>query len=208
MNIFLDCGSHLGEGLLEFHNKFKFDENWMVYSFEPNPNCKDYLENKLFTYTPRPIYIDYKEMKNNFYEIYKKNNELEFEIKFIYKAVWINNDELEFQIDASDNDDIGEGSQLYDIGYRKENYSKPIIVECLDFSEFVNKLPNVDIYCKMDIEGAEFNVLEKMIKDNTITKIKELYCEFHGMVGVEKFKEKDKLIDKIKTCGVIVYDWK
>ena len=34
--IFLDCGTHYGEGLNSFINHYNIDNTWDVYSFEPN----------------------------------------------------------------------------------------------------------------------------------------------------------------------------
>lgn len=53
-------------------------------------------------------------------------------------------------------------------------------VSCMDFSRFVAELPeDSEVYCKMDIEGSEFPVLRKMLKDGTIGRVKEWWVEFH-----------------------------
>jgi FkbM family methyltransferase len=54
------------------------------------------------------------------------------------------------------------------------------LVPCIDFSKWIlNNFINDYVIIKMDIEGAEFDVLEKMIKDNSIKCVKIIYLEFH-----------------------------
>jgi FkbM family methyltransferase len=55
-------------------------------------------------------------------------------------------------------------------------------VEAVDFSKWVSENINADDYVivTFDIEGSEYDVLEKMIKDNTIALIDKIYVEFHG----------------------------
>ncbi len=177
MNIFLDCGTNLGQGLKKFNRKLKFNDDWLIYSFEPNPAC----------------------------DLIKLKNELTYDVNFITKAVWIKDGEVLFKQENFDK--IGQWSQLLDIGWDSDRFEEPIIVECVDFSKFVSNLPDCKIICKMDIEGSEYEVLKKMINDGTISKLTELYCEFHGVVDTSIYENRYILIDKIKDSGVMVYDW-
>ena len=54
-------------------------------------------------------------------------------------------------------------------------------VEVINFSSFLKKTVTVDDYViiKMDIEGSEFAVLDKLIQDNSIDFVNDLYVEFH-----------------------------
>lgn len=53
---------------------------------------------------------------------------------------------------------------------------------CLDFSKFLftEFSPDDYIVVKMDIEGAEYDVLDEVIKTRAIEKIRELYVEYHS----------------------------
>ena len=55
-------------------------------------------------------------------------------------------------------------------------------VETVDFSKFV--LDNFNekdyIVLKMDVEGAEYDILDKMLSDGSISYIDELYIEWHS----------------------------
>lgn len=54
-------------------------------------------------------------------------------------------------------------------------------VKCVDLSRFIRALSDSYDYIvlKMDIEGAEYEILEKMLEDGSIGYIKELHIEFH-----------------------------
>lgn len=59
-------------------------------------------------------------------------------------------------------------------------------VPCIDFSKWLQVLKLKgkadEIFVKMDIEGAEVQVLEKMISDGTDALVDELLVEWHGRV--------------------------
>lgn len=50
----------------------------------------------------------------------------------------------------------------------------------------------------MDIEGAEYNVLSKMIKDKSLAYIDELYVEWHYKKIDIDFKEHQVLVNRVK----------
>ena len=60
--------------------------------------------------------------------------------------------------------------------------NNPIYVNSIDFSEFkINNFNKDDfIILKLDIEGAEYKVLETMISDSAIDYINILLIEFHN----------------------------
>lgn len=113
------------------------------------------------------------------------------------EAVWVSDGEVTFQIGGRHDAASIEGTGGH-------GDPKLIKVPSIDFSKFVSELPQVDI-CSMDIEGAEFKVLEKMLEDKTIDKIKLLDIEFHHrlMIGYEPDDARD-LVKRIKARGVKV----
>jgi hypothetical protein len=38
-NIFLDCGTHLCEGLINFYNTGVINDTFEIHTFEANPTC-------------------------------------------------------------------------------------------------------------------------------------------------------------------------
>ena len=70
----------------------------------------------------------------------------------------------------------GEGFSLS----RARQSGQDVCVEIKSFSDFVdeNKIENIDV-CKINIEGAEYDLLEKMIENKTHLKCKNIQVEFH-----------------------------
>lgn len=118
--------------------------------------------------------------------------------ELIEKAVWIEDGEVSFSLDPRK-----QASHI--TGVAGTEYEDTTTVTSIDFSKFVADLPEADIYCSMDIEGAEFAVLRKMIKDGTITRIKVLDIEFHHrMMADEDDESARKLIQELWNLGVVV----
>ena len=92
-------------------------------------------------------------------------------------------------------------------GFIWKGYEEPIIVKSIDFSKFIESLDtNLKIICKLDIEGSEFVVLRHLISTGVVTKISELYVEFHEWTMInESAESRDKLIKEITDMGVIVH---
>ena len=90
------------------------------------------------------------------------------------------------------------------------NYNKPVKIKSLDFSKWLKKnIKKTDyVVVKMNIEGSEYLVLEKLIKEKTIKLISQLYLYFHSSKFKNSLalKEKEKeLIDKLKKYDLELY---
>jgi FkbM family methyltransferase len=66
------------------------------------------------------------------------------------------------------------------IGEKENIDSKNFIeIETIDLSEFINSMENKVEVVKMDIEGAEIDIIEKLIKDETYKKVHLFLVETH-----------------------------
>lgn len=167
MKIFLDCGYYVGKAL-EYYAPL-MDKTWKVYAFEPNTELNVEETSKRFP----------------------------FEVKWIKKAVWIKDGEVNFRI-AGRND----SSHIDEV---RTSVDKMIKVPSIDFSKFVKELPKAEIVVSMDIEGAEFPVLEKMLEDGTASRIALLDIEFHDRLLPDKGPEDSvKLRHAMESEGVLV----
>lgn len=92
------------------------------------------------------------------------------------KAVWIEDGTAIFNIQPN----AGQGSFIKDID-SSHTYTESRLVETVNFAKFVNQFEDKTIYCKMDIEGAEFPVLRSLLETGAISKIKELWVEWHDV---------------------------
>lgn len=114
------------------------------------------------------------------------------------KAVWIKDGQVDFYF-------CGKGSQgstiVKEKFSNKVDHNNPVKVESIDFSFWLEQ--NFDkedfIVLKMDIEGAEYEVLNKMIDDGTIDYVDELIIEFHGRKQMNCTQRHHDLYKKIET---------
>ena len=188
MKLFVDCGTNLGQGLNYFNDKLKLFNNpeFDIYTFEPNPHI--------------PLNCMFNDVKN---------------LKKINKAIWINKEQIKFICKGKKDEKLrkkyneerfqGGGSQ---IECTKKNdilehiETDYVSVEALDFSIFLKNNYNKysKIIVKMDIEGAEFQVIEHLIKNDTLKLITELYIETHGRFNFpeNEWKNKKKEIEIIE----------
>ena len=102
-----------------------------------------------------------------------------FPVEWIKKAAWTEDGEVEFRLggrnDASHIDGI------------RDSVDRKITVPTIDFSKFIADLPDDATICvSMDIEGAEYPVMRKMLEDGTAHKLALLDVEFHHRLLVEE----------------------
>ncbi len=123
------------------------------------------------------------------------------DVVVIDKAMWIHNKGLKFHFGKS-----SLGGNVVKNQYSAEK-EKSIHVESVNFGQWLRKnFKRRDIiYVKLDIEGAEYTILDKMLQDGSIQYIDKLYVEFHSFIMEDVSKEKDKeLIDQIERLGISV----
>lgn len=103
--------------------------------------------------------------------------------RLVRKAAYVFDGEIEFTIDPVD----GDGSTL--VAGKRIDWTQtvpdaecPVIkVACVDLSAFISQASQTysTIVLKLDVEGAEYEILNKLIEEKTIDHIDRLYCEFH-----------------------------
>lgn len=102
----------------------------------------------------------------------------------IEKLVWTFDGAVAFDTDGESHDcrllevSCVEGEQPY-------RHSNPHAVvqhlPCVDLANYISQSFSHDDYLvlKLDIEGAEYNILERLIETQVLLRIKELYVEYH-----------------------------
>ena len=166
----LDCGAHLGESVDKFRTILPDINEYKIYMFEPNIFMYDRI-------SIDPKYNDCIKMrcavsnKNCSGKLYGCTNYKENSGATIEK--------FKVECDNMDREDC-------------------IDTEIINLSEFIKGNFSIDdkIILKLDIEGSEYDVLESLIKDGTITYISKLYCEFHTKWFKEEFKIREENITK------------
>ena len=148
--IFIDGGAHKGESLQAF------------LTYYPNdPTSYD-----VYSFEANPSLID------NLKEITRKTG-----IELIEKAIWINDGYINFY-----SGDSYSGTLMRNKTTGNINKNNPVKVECVNFDKWIKNTFSEDDYIilKLDIEGGEYDVLEKMINDGSIKYIDKLYIEWHA----------------------------
>ena len=167
MKVLIDCGSNLGQGYEDLKQKLGINSDWKIFMFEPNHSC-------------------YKKL------ILKYQNK---NFKIFNKAVHSSNEIVRLFIPK--NDEYSVSSTVYNEFHNSkynqvwDNYTE---VESTDLIELITSLDfSDDIFLKLDIEGSEYDLLEKLIQNNILVKIKKLYVEFHNQYVSEKILEQYNL---------------
>jgi FkbM family methyltransferase len=123
-------------------------------------------------------------------EIFQKNiiaNQLQ-DITIREEAVWIKDGFIQFDSAAT------EASKI------SENTTNTVPVPCIDFNHFISQFPHID-FLKMDIEGAEFEVLTHCA--NSLQRVTHLFLEYHGYTS--KPEELSTLLSILASLGFTYY---
>jgi len=159
--VYIDCGANVGAVLEEEVRKYPVRE---YFAFEPNADLIGHL---------RAI----------------KNRYPRTSIEIFNKAVWIEESTVDFFLsrENSHGELVTDGSTLlhgkapvHPLSGRID-YDHPVQTQAVDFSQWIlNTFRQQDHLCmKMDIEGAEYAVLAKMMADKSISCVKKAFVEFH-----------------------------
>jgi FkbM family methyltransferase len=157
--LFVDLGANLGQGYQWFMGYFK-QPNISFELFEPNPFCYEELK-KL------PDIVSGKTSVHNV-----GVGAVAGSFKF-------------YGLDESEGGKFSQGGSTvreHNSIWYKSSDTTAIDVEIINFSEYlIEKAKSFNkIIVKMDIEGAEVELLENLISSKTIEKINTLYVEFHS----------------------------
>jgi FkbM family methyltransferase len=148
-------------------------------------------------------YKDYKEYEiysfecdnNRFDKLVEKGKQLKLD-KFypLKKAIWISNGKKAF-----------DGWQLKDTN----NLDDENGVDALDLSQFILDNFSKDDYIilKMDIEGAEYKVIDKMDKDGSLPYISKIYGELHGPKKGYSIEDNNNLLNKVWENNLKLLNW-
>lgn len=133
------------------------------------------------------------------YELYalepgRQKWDFHFPAALINQAVWIEDGHLNFT--------GGSGNQGATVMVPKE-VRPGETVECLDFATWLRRFEGYEeVIVKLDIEGAEYPVLERLLETGAIKIITWLFVEFHPGRFPDGFQRRDKLLAAIERMGI------
>ena len=213
-NIFVDCGTHLCEGLDYFLKLYNMDETWEIHTFEPNPNLHASISH------------------------YIRNNFPEWKITFHPFAVGAMNGPekvlLGMQPDGPSGRLTGGGTSIVNpVDFKDgetEGY-KNVVVPATPLVEIIKSLTlkaceedrslastengnltidrnKCNIVLKLDIEGAEYAVLADLIETGIGFWLSHLHVEFHHrrFKSEKELRESEiQLVGKLFQMGVVCH---
>lgn len=240
MNIYVDCGTHLGEGIKKHIHDFGIDENWKIFTFEANTFTFDLLQS-----------IRKNKILPSRYQWLHWNN-----IQFENRAVWVEDKEIDFYCsqttvsleELQNNSETSDFMRIHDkmvtdgdlvmphqgnnlpidgsstlipdkvstfllkngnFFQRNLDWKNKIKVNSFDFSTWLSENVKMEDYvvCKIDIEGAEYEVLKKCISDDTLKLINNLDIEFHHIDDVEMTNDYNKIMHEIHKLNISYRTW-
>jgi FkbM family methyltransferase len=212
-NIIIDCGTNLCQGLNMMINKYKPDQDWFIYSFEPNPYAFSHSKkiiNKCFNHLNIELINKAVWMKECTKKMKLELNDTN-QIKSNIDKVIENNIGI-LNLYDKNNFFVGGSSNIMEENFNPRNpfvgdlKKEMIDVECIDFIKFIshNTKPEDKIYIKFDIEGAEYQVINALLKSNVLNRIKEITIEWHNHILFNKFDE-PSLLKGLLEKGIILH---
>jgi FkbM family methyltransferase len=191
--LFIDCGSNIGQAWEIFSRYFPIS-NYDHVLIEPNPYCLKILKSKI--------------------NLYNSNGS----IKLINKAASAKNGHAKLLLRKDIHEDnTSQAATIHNYNNTSPDLSNgylEIIVETFRFSELIVELAlnYYPIIVKMDVESAEYEILEDMIENKMAGLINVLLVEFHSQYMDDFNKKKFEVIEKtlirsLSRQGCRVFLW-
>jgi FkbM family methyltransferase len=218
-NLFIDIGTHMGGGLLNFIKKYNMTfPEWDIHTFEPHPLLfKMGGENITDKQIGYPYYFhDINEALKLIPQINRHNaacSNFNGIIKLFYDK-----DLNENHMGNTIVKDVYENPNLTTYDPNRSSYmNEPIDVNCINIYEFILKITKNkqinNLVIKIDAEGAEFAILDKFLttKKDKIFDVNncDIYCEFHHFIlnNPEKYKSVDWYKQELENKKSTLYTW-
>ena len=148
-DIAIDCGANVGE-----FTEMMACSGATVYAFEPDPYCVEILREK-FSNSPN-VRIFASAVGDGDRET------------TLYRAAEFDSNSIK----------ISKSSSVF-ATKQNVNMVAAISIQQIDFIKFVRDIPSSVRLLKMDIEGAEVTIMDKLFETGLISKIEQCFVETH-----------------------------
>jgi len=190
--LFVDGGANLGQAFSAFSRHFPTD-TVAFELFEPNPHCRAALETVLSAHDGRAVRL----------------HEAALSVR--------DGETLLYGLSGDEGGPLSQGASIvrhqHDIFYDADP-ATAIAVPTVDFCEYLKRQSAAygTIVVKLDVEGAEIDILEGLIGRDCLRLIDTLYVEFHShFLSASKRPTERQREQRIRTAlaasGVHVRIW-
>lgn len=185
MKCFIDGGANLGQAYDFFSQKYP-DRDFFLY--EINSNCFETLRNKC------------DGLEN---------------VKVFNKGLYSEQKTLDvYSVNPEQYQQSNQGVSLIE-KHNSNHYNAQTVdtVECVDIHSLITELNERydDIVLKLDIEGSEYPVLKRLLEHPNLSKISEIYVEWHAQYSdeLEDFLglRKQDLLDGLLEKNIKHHEW-
>jgi FkbM family methyltransferase len=182
--VFVDCGANTCQVLRKFLRKLP---DFEFFAFEAQPELAEAGAQVVREHPQR-------------------------QITFYNQAVWTKDETLDFFLATAWGPNYRGGSTLMSGNTRNKSqidYAQPVQVPAIDFSQWLARTVVEDDYVivKMDIEGAEYDVLEKVFADGHERLIDELIVEFHQNMNDALSRDRHNALVKRLRGALRLHVW-
>jgi len=182
--IFIDCGAWKGISSIFFRENHPQGKEFKYLLFECNPEIYD------------DLYHNVKDFGHIFQE-----------------AVWIKNGTMNLYTGKGKYTESS--SILLEKRTGKLDKENPIKIKTINFGKFLldNIHPEDEVFCKMNIEGAEYDVIDHLTLDyayhqSPINLIDKLYVQWHyKKINTISEKRHNYILNRLKKFDIELYNW-
>ncbi|XP_063717457.1 uncharacterized protein LOC134844620 isoform X3 [Symsagittifera roscoffensis] len=185
---FIDCGANTGSTYKLFHEIYPNAQEYSMISFEIDPNLKPFYADFVNHTAMVPLGVS------------DKNGSMEAHL------------EPPWSPERKKLASKWGGGSLFAWEGKKEwrGLQRLVKVPTFDLSHFITKNFKVqdEVILKIDIEGAEYNVIKKLLDDGTFKLVDQFFLEFHDWQPTGWSKaDKDSLRARMKSEKVVYSQW-
>ena len=181
--IIIDGGANIGQSTKAFCRALPDISEYEIFCFEASQsdNILDPLKDQI-----------------------EKSKAMAKDVTLINKAVWTEEGHITF---------YDKGTESSSITYRDQFINNPqvkqIKIPCIDISSWIQENFNKDDYIilKLDIEGAEYGVFEKLCDDDIVPWFDKIYAEIHGVKTHNTYEETMDMIEMVNGFGKEILMW-
>jgi len=178
--IFIDGGAHRGQSAEVFMNRWPGAEEYEIYSFEAGTNVALWDElSKVMEKYPN--------------------------MSMFQSALWIKNEDIVFYDEGNSSSSLIQAKLARSPGHEV----KKVVIEAIDLGGWLDACFDDDdeIIVKLNVEGAEYEILEQMLDRDQLKKVNTLFVDLHGSKCGKTFEETVALMDRLRDAGHIMYAW-